>query len=249
MRLTAIIIAKNEEEMIKDCLTSVAFCDEVLVVDGGSTDKTIDIAKKTGASVVEYKTNSFADMRNEALKKAKGEWVFYVDADERVSKELVASIQNTVLSTEDKYPAYKVKRKNFYLGNHEWPAIEKLERLFKKEKLKKWYGDLHESPEIDGEVGELNGFLLHYTHRDLEKMLTKTIAWSETEAKLRHNANHPKMSWWRFPRVMISAFINSYITQQGYKAGTAGFIESLYQAYSMFITYARLWELQQKKRA
>ena len=77
-------------------------------------------------------------------------------------------------------------------------------------------------------------------------MLNKTIEWSETEANLRFSNNHPKMSWWRFPRVMFSAFFNSYLKQGGYKAGTVGIIESIYQAFSIFITYAKLWEKQQK---
>jgi hypothetical protein len=77
-------------------------------------------------------------------------------------------------------------------------------------------------------------------------MLNKTIDWSQTEAQLRYSGKHPKMAGWRFFRVMATGFFNSYIRQKGYKAGTAGLIESIYQGYSMFITYARLWEMQQK---
>ena len=78
-------------------------------------------------------------------------------------------------------------------------------------------------------------------------MVNKTIEWSKTEAQLRLSINHPKMTWWRFPRVMITAFLNSYIRQGGYKVGMVGLIESVYQSFSMFITYARLWELQNEK--
>jgi len=132
------------------------------------------------------------------------------------------------------------------LGNHEWTAIEKLERLFKKDALKSWKGQLHESPEIQGEAGELDGFLLHYTHRDLASMLTKTNEWSAIEAKLRYDTFHPQMEWWRFFRVMWTGFSNSYIQQGGWKVGTAGLIESVYQGFSMFVTYAKLWEMQEK---
>ena len=113
--------------------------------------------------------------------------------------------------------------------------------------MKGWKGILHESPIIDGEIGILDGFVLHYTHRDLSSMLAKTIQWSDYEARLRYDANHPKMTWWRFPRVMIPAFYNSFITQQGWKIGVIGFIESVFQMFSIFITYAKLWELQNKK--
>lgn len=127
-----------------------------------------------------------------------------------------------------------------------WPKIEMLERLFRTSQLKGWHGKLHETPDVNGVVGELHAPLFHYTHRDLSSMVEKTNTWSEVEAKLRLDANHPKMTWWRFPRVMLSAFYDSYIKQKGYKAGTAGLIESIYQGFSMFITYAKLWELQTK---
>ena len=78
-------------------------------------------------------------------------------------------------------------------------------------------------------------------------MLSKTIAWSSQEALLRYNSGHPKMSWWRFPRVMISAFLSSYVKQQGYRAGVVGIIEGIYQSFSMFVTYAKLWELQKSQ--
>ena len=79
-------------------------------------------------------------------------------------------------------------------------------------------------------------------------MISKTIEWSQIEAELRFNANHPKITWWRFPRVMLSAFFDSYIKQGGWRVGTAGIIESIYQAFSIFITYAKLWEKQLKMK-
>ncbi len=78
-------------------------------------------------------------------------------------------------------------------------------------------------------------------------MLNKTIEWSNEEAMARLESNHPKMTWWRFPRVMITAFLGYYVKQGGWKVGTAGLIESIYQSFSAFVTYARLWELQREK--
>lgn len=243
-KLSGIIIAKNEENQIVDCLESLDFCDEVIVVDNGSTDRTAELAIHAGAKVVLYKTSSYAKARNAGLENAKYAWILYIDADERVSKKLKENILNSISKAKIIESAFKIKRKNFYYGNYEWPQIEKLERLFKKDKLKEWYGQLHESPKIDGQVGELEGFLLHYSRASLEKMLGKTIEWSKIEAELRLKANHPRMTWWRFPRVMVGAFFDSYIRQGGWRLGTSGLIESMYQSFSMFITYARLWEMQ-----
>lgn len=246
--ITGIVITKNEEKNISECLESISFCDEMIVIDNGSTDKTKEISEKKGAKVFELSTNDFSKLRNYGLEKANGDWVLYVDADERVTEELVREIKSILISP--KFDAYRIKRKNFYLGSsrkNEWPYVEKLERLFKKKSLKGWEGSLHESPIVKGRIGDLENYLLHFSHRDLTQMLSKTIEWSEVEADLRFKNNHPKMSWWRFPRVMLSAFISSYIIQGGWKIGTAGLVESIYQAFSIFITYSRLWELQNAK--
>ena len=247
IKISAIVITKNAEEMIADCLDSLSFCEEIIIVDNKSEDRTKEIAEKMGARVVEYSSDDFSEMRNMGMKKAMGEWILYVDTDEQVTPELASNIKQCVLTSKNE-AAFRIKRKNFYFGNHEWPYIEKLERLFKKDRLEGWYGKLHESPKVKGEVGELDGYLLHYTHRDLSSMVKKTIEWSKVEAELRFRSGHPKMTWWRFPRVMLTAFLDSYIRQGGWKVGTIGLIESMYQSFSIFVTYARLWEMQQKKQ-
>lgn len=245
-KLSIIILTKNSENMIADCIDSVSFADEIIVIDDYSIDRTVELAKHLGATVYPYNSESFAKKRNLGLKKAKGRWVLYLDVDERISPELKISIESVLERKKDIYSAYRLQRKNFYLGNNEWPTIEKIVRLFKKTKLEEWYGELHESPRVNGDIGDISeGYINHFTHRDLTSMLDKTIQWSKIEAELRFKANHPKMSWWRFYRVILTAFYDSYVRQKGYKVGTAGLIESMFQAYSMFITYARLWELQQ----
>lgn len=248
-KISAIILTKNSEELIADCIDSVSFCNEVIVIDDSSTDRTPDLAKHLGARVFNYRSKSFAEKRNFGLEKAKYKWVLYIDDDERVTKKLRENILKVAEKQKDVTSAYRVKRKNFYLGNHEWPRIEKMERLFIKNYLEKWVGKLHETAIVKGDIGELEGFVDHYTHQDLTKMVNKTIEWSRIEADLRYKANHPRMSEWRFFRVMLTAFYDSFITQKGYKARTAGLIESIYQAFSIFITYARLWELQNKNNS
>jgi glycosyltransferase involved in cell wall biosynthesis len=247
IKISGIVITKNAENQIADCLDSLSFCEEIIVIDNKSEDKTRELAEKMGAKVIEFSSADFSEMRNIGIKKATGDWLLYVDADERVTPELALKIKQVATNNVNE-AAFRVKRKNFYFGNHQWPYIERLERLFKKEKLEKWYGELHESPKVLGKIDDLDGYLLHYTHRDLGSMLKKTIEWSKIEAELRFKSGHPRMTWWRFPRVMLTAFFDSYIRQGGWKVGAVGLIESMYQSFSIFVTYARLWELQQKDK-
>jgi len=242
-KISGVIIAKNEEKMIGEALESLSFCDEIIVINNNSTDNTNSIAEKKNAKVYDINSTDFSKLRDYGLEKSSGDWILYLDADERISEPLRDEIKKHILG-ESGYSAYFLRRKNYYFGKNEWPKIEKIERLFKKQNLKGWKGQLHESPIIEGSIGELDGYIFHFTHRDLESMLDKTIEWSSVEALLRYNSGHPQITWWRFPRVMITAFLNSYIKQQGFRAGAVGIIESMYQSFSMFITYAKLWELQ-----
>lgn len=248
MRLSVIILTKNEEKTIEKCIESVSFADEVIIIDNGSDDNTINKAKKAGGQVFSFETENFSELRNYGIKLAHGKWLLYIDADEIVSRELKNSILNRISLDTQEFAGFSLKRKNYYLGNHEWPGFEELERLFLKDSLKGWKGRVHETPLVAGKIGFLDGFLYHYTHKDLTAMLNKTIEWSEIEADLRFKSHHPQMVPWRFFRVMTTAFLNSYVKQQGWKAGTAGLIESMYQSFSMFITYAKLWELQNKRK-
>lgn len=242
MNISAIVIAKNEAKRIGKCLASISWVDEIIVVDNESTDATREIAKKHQATVVTCNERDFATLRNIGREKAHGQWLLYVDADEVVTEELAKEIKKI------SYPpvAYAIRRKNVYLG-HPWPFEEKIFRLFHRPMLKEWYGALHESPRVEGETGELHGSLLHDTHRTLEEMVAKTNEWSEIEARLRFKAGHPPVVWWRFLRVTLTAFFDSFVRQGGSRAGTVGWIESIYQSFSIFITYAKLWEMQKKQ--
>lgn len=243
MTICAIIISKNEEEMIGECIDSLTFADEIIVVDGESTDGTAQVAKKKGANVIVHTFNDFSTQRTFALAQTKADWVVYIDADERVTNELAHELKNLIQSTT--YSAFKIRRVNHYLGKP-WPKEDLLERVFKKNRLKGWYGTVHESPSIDGEIGTATHPILHYTHRNLESMLEKTITWSDYEAKLRFDNHHPPITWWRVLRVGMTNFFEYFVAQKGFTAGTVGVIESVYQSFSMMITYCKLWELQRK---
>ena len=246
--ITVVVIAKNEEERLAACLKTLAWVSEIIVVDNGSTDKTRDIARKYNAVVLEASQKDFASVRELGLTHASGKWILYIDADETVGNQLREEIQKIISAhTPERPVAYFIKRDTFYLGYH-WPYRDMVERLFLKKSLKGWHGRLHETPVYDGASAVLQAPLVHRTHRSLEEMLVKTNDWSDIEAQLRLDTHHPPVVWWRLLRVMFTGFTRSYIDQRGWRAGTVGWIESIYQAFSMFITYAKLWEMQQKKR-
>lgn len=248
--ISAIVIAKNEEDMIKDCLESLVWAREIVFVDTGSKDKTVQIAKKYKAKV--YKTNqgSYSDWRNFGASRAKKDWLLYVDADERVTPQLREEI-NTVLSRPSLHSSYAIPRRNILLG-HEmrhggwWPDY--VLRLVKKSEFIEYRGDLHEQPVIKGESGKLENPFVHISHRSLKAMLEKTNKWSVVEAKLLHDSNHPRMNIFRFVSVAVREFWYRTIKEKGFLDGTYGWIEIIYQVFSKLVTYTKLWEMQLRKQ-
>lgn len=247
--ISVLIISKNDEDVIGDAIKSVKeLASEIIVVDD-STDKTPEIAEKLGARVFKNTFRDFSDQRNLAATLAHNQWIFYLDCDERATSDFIKEVKEKVsipVNSPD-ISGFIVRRKTFFLGK-DWNFEDKVERIFLKSKLKGWHGIVHETPEVEGRLLEIKSPILHFTHRDLTRMVDKTNEWSDYEASLRIKANHPKMSMWRFPRVMITGFLKSYFKEGGYKNGTAGLVESIYQSFSMFITYAKLWEKQQEKK-
>ena len=247
MKVSGIVIVKNGEKFISDCLDSLSWVDEIVVVDTGSADKTTEIAKDKGAKIVESLKGNFSDWRNLGAKEAQGDWLFYLDVDERITPTLKGEIEETI--TSGKYSAYAIPRRNILLG-HEmkwggwWPDY--VVRLIKKDFLIAWEGQLHEQPKVKGEVGKLKNSLTHFSHRSLEEMVEKTNIWSEIEAKLLYESHHPKMAWWRFISVALREFWFRGIKKLGFLDGPVGVIEIIYQMYSRMITYAKLWEMQIK---
>lgn len=247
LALSAVILAKNEEPRIDACIRALDFADEVIVIDNGSSDRTGDIARKAGAKVIPFSHGDFSALRQFGKDESRGEWILYIDADETVTTALREEITGVVKNGAAGGPvAYFIQRDNRYLG-HPWPTKDKMQRLFLKASLIRWEGKLHETAIVDGATGILENPLIHDTHRNLPEMVAKTNVWSDIEAKNRFDAGHPPVSWWRLFRVTITGFSQSFFGQGGWKAGTVGWIESIFQGYSMFVTYAKLWELQHKK--
>ena len=247
---SVVIITKNEERFLQNCINSVRpIALEIIVIDNGSTDNTVPIAQKNNCIIYHSDDPSFSARREIGLKAAKGDWIIYIDADERVTKELATEI-NTLTSANPKNyntqpTTYILPREDYYFGQ-KWPTSSPMHRLFFKPALKGWRGVIHETPKFEGMISHCKNPLLHLTHTDIDSMLTNTLSWSSHEARLRFDNNHPPIVWWRLIRVFLTAWWHSFITQKGYTAGTVGWIESIYQGCSSFITYAKLWELQNK---
>lgn len=247
--ISTVIIAKNEEAKIGDCLASLSWAGEVVLVDSGSTDRTIEIAKAAGAAVVSVERGGFSDWRNAGLKASRGDWVLYLDADERVTPLLKNEIELTQKAEQD-VAAYAIPRRNIILGKEMkhggwWPDYVK--RLFKKKYLKRWTGSLHEEPEYSGTLGYLKNPMVHLKHDNLAEMVEKTNKWSEIEARLLFEAHHPQMAWWRFVRIILTEIWYRLIVMRGFMDGSVGVIYSFYQSWSRFLTYAKLWEMQLKE--
>jgi len=245
-KITVIIIAKNEQEMLPGALKSVSWADEVLVIDTGSTDKTVQIAKKHGARVASYTVGkNFSDWRNKGLKEASTEWVLYLDADERVTGALKKEICEAV--REGEYSAYAIPRRNVVLGKElrhgDWYP-DYVKRLFRWANLKKWTGAVHEEPQFRGELGHLTEPMKHIKHEDLQQMVEKTNHYSDYEARLMFEAGHPPMTVRRFLSAMLREFWYRMVRHRAFLDGSVGIIFALYQVFSRFVSYAKLWELQ-----
>src|SRR5699024_10107490 len=149
-----VVIAKNEEERIEACLKSCQFGDELILLDSGSTDKTVEIAKRLGARVVKVESGDFAQIRNTGMHEAKGEWVLYIDADERVLKHLQDEIRELAACTG--FSAFALSRINIIFGQKATYGPYKKDwmiRLFKKSEFESWVGKVHEYGKFKGELG------------------------------------------------------------------------------------------------
>ncbi|MFC1625710.1 glycosyltransferase family 2 protein [Patescibacteria group bacterium] len=233
IKISAIVLfgGSYDKKLLDKCFSSLSWVDEIVKVD---TNK---------------QKGNFSNWRNNGAKKAKGNWLLYVDSDEEVTKEL-KDLVGKVTQT-DEFSAYAIPRRNILLGHemkHGGWKPDYVLRLIRKDKLKGWKGELHEQPEIEGKIGHLNQPLIHTTHRSLGEMVDKTNEWSEIEAKLLFDANHPKMNICRFFSAGTREFFYRGVKKLGFLDGTVGMIEVMYQTFSRMITYSKLWEMQIKDK-
>lgn len=243
--ISAIIITKNEQDRIKCCLESVKWADEIVVVDKGSTDSTLEIVKKYTQNIITFKDEDYASTRDKGAAGAKGDWLLYVDSDERVLKDLREEINHLVKN--DNFSAYALSRINIIFGQRVkygpfWPDF--VIRLFRKKNFYGWKGKIHEQPEFKGELGYAKYSLLHLTHRDVDQITKKSLEWSNIDAALRLRANHPKMNGVRFIRIFTTELLNQLFVRKGIFGGTVGVADAFLQTFSLFLTYVRLWQMQ-----
>lgn len=250
-KISALIIAKNEQEMIGSCIDCLQWCDELIVIDSGSTDDTIKIAESKGASVISFSHPSFSRLREEALKQSAGDWVIYIDADERVTPKLAKEIEVNIETNQA--TAFSLNRENYHFGakfSYGGWGTEQVIRVFNKSKLKGWSGEVHESPVFDGEVVALKIPLIHLTHRSIRDGLLKTAAWTPIEAKLIaesiEKTGSKKVNKLTILKKGFMEFVRRYIFKKGYRDGNPGFMESLVQGINKILVYMQVWELQQK---
>lgn len=233
--------------MIANCLASVQFADEIVVVDSGSTDNSLGIAAREGAKIVEVSSGSFQDWRNRGAKESTSDWLLYIDADERVTPKLAQEIEDTIQFTSN--AAFALRRNNIHFGR--WMQFggweqDRIVRLFKRSHLRGWEGKVHEHAEIDGILGELKEPLVHLTHRNIRDGLVKSYTWTDTEAQLLFEAGAKPVQPFTLLRKFGMECFRRLIAKKGYKDGMEGWIESFQQAINRFFVYERLWELQQK---
>lgn len=251
MAISAIIITRNEEAMLGGCLKSLAFADEIIVVDAESQDKTLSIAQKYHAKIVTVPPSSdYSFSRNQGMKVAKAEWLLYIDADERVPPELrqeILSLTRQKLNVA----SYKLPRKNIMLSawlKHGgfWP--DTVHRLFSKDSLIKWTGKLHESPTITGEVKTLHSPLKHYTARTIGGALKKSSRWSQLEASLLLEAHSPTVNSLKILKAFQAKLFDVYFKKLGFLDGARGLILAFIQAQHQASVLINLWQLQQHKK-
>ena len=246
--LSVTIITLDEAEHIAAAIDSASWADEVVVVDAGSADDTAAIARARGAAVQHRQWTGWVDQKNHAASLARHDWIFSLDADERITPALAAEIRG-LLTSPPPCQAYRVPRVTFHLGRWVrttdfYPDLQT--RLYDRRRAK-WQGAyVHESVAVDGAVGRLASELEHYSYRDLRDHLDRINHYTSLAARQMHErgrratvldlAVHPP-----------AAFLRNYLLRRGCIDGMAGLTLSLVNAYAVFLKFAKLWELQQNR--
>lgn len=241
-KLSVAIITLNEEERLAECLASVAFADEVVVVDSGSTDRTVAIAEAHGAKVIRQEWLGFGRQKQFAIDRCCNQWVLVLDADERIPPETAREIE-TVLR-QPAFAAYSLPRQNFFCGRWLkragwWP--DRVVRLFDKAKARMSDRLVHEGLVVDGPVGALLGAIVHHANRDLSHTLAKINSYSSAGAAELAKAGR-RGSLVRATGRASWAFVHNYLVRRGFLDGREGFLQAVCDAVNIFFKYAKLWE-------
>ncbi len=240
-KISAVIITYNEERKIEKCIRSLDFIDEIVVVDSFSTDNTVKIAKKLGASVFQRKFTTFGDQKNFGNKMAKNDFILSIDADEVVSKNLRDSIIDECKRGLDENTVYKIARKTWYLNgflNHGGYYPEYKIRLFNKNFCSWDNKKLHEGLIFSKKLKtkKLKGDLYHYSYESIDHHLKKIILYSEIDKK------SGDFSTFKLLFSPPFRFFKSYILKLGFLDGIRGLIFCSFSSFSIFIRYSKKFE-------
>ncbi len=242
-KITALVIAFNEEKNILGCLESIKWVDEIIVVDSFSTDKTVELARNFTDKVIQRKWEGFSSQRKFSLEQAGNEWILSLDADERITDELKNSILK-IIETDTTYSGFKIARRNYFLGKWIKSAFwypDHQMRFFRKSKARMEDKLIHEGFEIDGDVGIIDGDIIHYSYSSLEDAISKINKYSSLAAKQKADKRVGVLDIFLRP---LSAFITDFISRKGYKDGFHGFLVSWMNSMTTLMTYTKIWERQ-----
>lgn len=250
MDLSVILITRDEEANIADCLASVAFASEIVVVDSGSTDRTVELAQAAGAKVVRTGDwPGFGAQKNRALAQATKTWVLSIDADERVTPALRDEILTAIGGAGSRFDAWDMPRRSSFCGrymSHSGWYPDRVTRLFRRERARFSDDLVHERVVVDGAVGRLRNDLLHATYPDLETMLQKLDRYSTASARAMHEQGRRSTLAGAIARGLW-AFVRTYVLRLGFLDGRLGFVLALSIAETTYYKYLKLWLLGQPR--
>jgi len=244
--ISAIILTKNEERNIEKCMESVKWCDERILIDDKSSDRTVELAKKYNAVIYERDlSGDFSAQRNFGILKAKHDWVLFVDSDEVISDALAYEISNAIGLKDENlrdYNGFYLKRVDLIWGKkleHGESGNIKLLRLGRKG-FGKWKGTVHEKWIMKKPVGILVNPILHYPHRTLEEFLREINFYTDIRAEELKNKNI-KVSFWSILFYPLGKFINNYLFKRGFMDGMQGLIFAITMSFHSFLVRSKLW--------
>ena len=243
-KLSVVIITKNEEKNIERCLRSVAWADELFILDSGSTDGTLEICRRFGCRIVETPWLGFGPTKHLAVDSARFDWILSVDADEEVSTELRDTVRE-ILDGEPEYPVYRIRRQSYYLEklirhsgwNHDYPL-----RLFDRRKGNFNDKESHESVEVAGLKGSIEAPLIHYPYPTLQSHVDKMNLYAELVARGKFQQGKSSSPGYAI-LAGITKFLKMYILQAGFLDGRHGLMLALNSAYGVYLKYVKLWQL------
>jgi glycosyltransferase involved in cell wall biosynthesis len=245
-KLSVTIITLNEADHIAAAIDSASWADEVIVVDSGSTDDTVAIARSKGVRVETRAWSGYIDQKNFAQGLAANDWIFSLDADERITPALAGEVL-ALLTTEPPRKGYRIPRVAYHLGR--WVRTTDFypdyqTRLYDRRSAR-WtgMGYVHESVNVDGGPGQLANELQHFSFRDLRDQLDRINHYTTLAARQMHEQGQRTG-----PLAIVThppaAFLRNYLLRRGFLDGTVGLTISLMNSYSVFLKFAKLWELQ-----